>query len=161
MVYTVQERVEMVTLYYENQKCARAAARIFNNNHPGRNVQHKYVLQLINKFVATGSVNNKKSNRARIVNNEAVAVAVLGHVSLMENTQSLTKLSDASGVLRTSVFRILHRHKFHPYKIRLVHELYGDDFERRTEFCEILSERVSTNANLLYNICFRTNVHFI
>lgn len=64
----------------------------------------------------TGNIVNQQD--LGIANNEGINVAVLGHVALMENTQSLTKLSQASGVSPTNVFRILHRHKFHPYKMK-------------------------------------------
>lgn len=154
MVYTLRERIEIVSLYYQNGNSARAAARMFNDNHPGRNVRHKYVSELLNKFMETGSVNNKKHNRSGVVNDEAISIAVLGHVGLMENTQSLTKLSRESGISRTNVFRILHKYKFHPYKIRLVHELNEDDFDRRIEFCESLTERINLHQNFLYKICF-------
>jgi hypothetical protein len=160
MVYTLQERVQIVGLYYEHGKSARTAARVFNENHPGKNVRHKYVLELLNKLMETGNVNNRKHNRSGIVNDEAINVAVLGHVAMMENTQSLTSLSRESGVSRTTVSRILHRHKFHPYKIKMIHELNEDDFDRRMEYCEILSERVIETPNLLYKICFSDECTF-
>lgn len=34
MVYTLQERVGLVSLSYQNQNCAQAAARIFNQQYP-------------------------------------------------------------------------------------------------------------------------------
>lgn len=140
----------MASLYYEHEKSARTTARIFNENHPGRNVKHKYVLEFLQKFMETGNLNNRQHNCSGIVNNEGIIVAVLGQVALLENTQPLTKLSQASRVSRTNVFRILHRHKFHSYKMKMIHKLNEDDLERRTEFCEILSERVNRNPALLY-----------
>lgn len=88
------------------------------------------------------------------MHDEGAAVAVLGHIQLMPNTQSIRQISATSGVSSTNVFRILHKNKFHPYKIRLVHELNEDDFDKRQEFCEIMSDRLIQNQNLLYNICF-------
>ncbi|CAH1114526.1 unnamed protein product [Psylliodes chrysocephalus] len=41
----LQERVELVSLYYQNQNGTRAAARIFNRNHTEHSVRHKYVMQ--------------------------------------------------------------------------------------------------------------------
>lgn len=153
MVYTLQERIEIVSIYFKNDNCARATERMFNTNHPGRRVGSQYVLQLLNKFMETGSVGNKKHEPQRPIRNEAVEVAVLGHLQ-MDNTQSIRKVAEASGVSRSSVHRILKAHKFHPYKFKLVHELNEDDPDRRLEFCEIFSEQLNGNANLLYNTCF-------
>ena len=105
MVYSIEERVEIVALWYRNHDCARTTARIFNANHPERNVSHQYVKQLMDKFVATGSLLNKKREVNRPVQNEAVEVAVLGHLQ-MDNTQSIKAVSQASGVSASSVQRI-------------------------------------------------------
>lgn len=154
MVFTIQERVEIVKLFYRNQECARATARLFTEIHPDKPIRHKYVLDIVQKFSETGSVANRKHQRHGIINDEATSVAVLGHVALMENTQSIRKVARESGFSTTSVFRILHKHKYHPYKIKLVHELNEDDFDRRLEFCELFSNRIENNEHLLYNICF-------
>lgn len=160
MVYSTQERVEMVRLYYENGSNARAAARVFNESHPEKNVRHKYVLELLQKFTETGSVLNIKRNAIQIVNNEDAAIEVLGQVAALENTASITEVSRVTGVSRTSVWRVLHKFKFHPYKIKLVHELNDDDFDRRIEFCELMTERINNNQNYLYNICFSDESSF-
>lgn len=80
---------------------------------------------------------------------ENINVAVLGHVALMENTQLLTKLSQELGVSLTNVLRILYRSKLYLYKMKLVYELHEDDFDRRVEFCEILSERFNDNPGFM------------
>lgn len=156
MVYTVQERVELVSLYYQNQNCARAAARIFNQNHLECNVRHKYVIELISKFVETGSVMDKKRAPIGTVNDEGAALAVLGRAHLIPNTQSVRQLRG----LANNVFRILHKYKFHPYKMKLIHELNDDDFDRRQEFCEIMAQHINHNPNFLYNVCFSDECTF-
>ena len=93
------------------------------------------------------------------VRNKAVEVAVLGHIT-MEPTLSTRKLSDVSSVRRTTIRRILQHHKFHPYKISLVHKLQRDDNDRRLEFCEVISERIIDNPNYLFHICFSEECSF-
>lgn len=161
MVYSLQERIELVGLYYKNNSSARAAARIFNETHQGGHATHKYVIDLMHKFTSTGSVGNKKHNRLELVNNEAIEVAVLGQVSLEnQQAQSLTTISREVSVSSSTVYRILHKHKYHPYKIKLVQELYEDDFDRRLEFCELLSQRLTDNPHLLHNLCFSDECTF-
>lgn len=159
MVYTTAERIEIVRFYFKNNDCARAAARAFNEIHPDKFIRHQYVIKLMQKFMETGSVENKKRQPERPIINEPVEVAVLGHVA-MDNNQSLNQLSQASGVSTSSVWRILKKHKFHPYKIKLVQELNEDDNDRRLEFCEIMSNNLLNNGNLLYNICFSDECTF-
>ncbi|EFN73065.1 hypothetical protein EAG_00196, partial [Camponotus floridanus] len=70
------------------------------------------------------------------------------------------QLSAVSGISRTSIRRILKHHKFHPYKIKLLQELNEDDFDRRLQFCEVMSERITNNPNFLFNICFSDECSF-
>lgn len=111
------------------------------------------------KFMETGSVTNKKHQPERQIINEPIEVAVLGHVA-MDNNQSLNQISHASGVSTSSVWRILKKHNFHPYKVKLVQELNEDDYDRRLQFCEIMSTNLTNNVNLLYNICFSDECMF-
>ena len=91
MVYTVQDRISIVAAYFENGRCARATARIFNEIHPEKTTSYQYVLQLMNKFLESGSVLNKKHEREKPMRNEEVAVAVVGH-AVMDNIQYLRQL---------------------------------------------------------------------
>lgn len=150
MVYSVEERVEIIKLFFKNKDCARVTAALFNERHPEHNVSAVYVLQLVAKFNATGSVGNKKRVHER---DEARKMAVLGHV-VMDPTLSTRKLSAVSGESRTTIRRILKKHKFHPFKIRLVQELNEDDFDRRLQFCEVVSEIINNNHNYIFDICF-------
>lgn len=159
MVYTIAERVELVSIYFRNNDCARQTARQFNERHHDKNVSHTYVRQLMDKFMETGTVQNHKDNPVRVVRNEGMQVAVLGHIT-MDNTLSTRQLAEVSGVSRTSVRRILKAHKFYPYKIQLLHELNEDDYDRRLQFVEEMSERCIGNPNFMYNICFSDECSF-
>lgn len=44
-----------------------------------------------------------------------------------------------------SVFKTLHNHKFHPFKIHLMHELNEDDFDGLLENGGNLTERINNN----------------
>ena len=52
-------------------------------------------MDLMNKFMKTGCVKNRKHNPARVVKDGAVAVAVLDHVAFMGNTHSFTEIVKA------------------------------------------------------------------
>lgn len=161
MVYTLEERKEMLKIYFQNNDCARATARIFNERHPDKNVYHSFIIQLVHKFEVTGSVANKKHNRTRTVTGENDQVAVIGQLMAeREQCGSVRKLSQETGYSRASVHRILKLAKFHPYKMTLVHELNEDDGDRRMEFCQIISQEIIANPVFLYNVCFSDECTF-
>lgn len=72
---------------------------------------------MIHKIRATGSVFNRpKSGRPRTATDEINEVMVLGSV-VMKSQQSLREIANETGNSITSVWKILRRHKFHPYGI--------------------------------------------
>ncbi|KYN41936.1 hypothetical protein ALC56_03635 [Trachymyrmex septentrionalis] len=64
---------------------------------------------------------------------------------------STKQLAAVSVVSRSSIQRILKHHMFHPYKIKLLQKLNGDDFE---------SDRLTNNPNFFFNICFSDKCSF-
>jgi len=51
-------------------------------------------------------------------------------------TENLDRTAQEHEVNKISIHNILKKKKFYPYKIRLVHELNENDFNRCVEFCE-------------------------
>lgn len=158
-MYTIDERVEMVSLYFKNNDCARAASRLFNELHRNKNVSHTYICKLMQKFRETGSVANKKHEPEQRQRNEAMQVAVLGHIE-MDSTISTRQLAETSGISRTTIQRILKMNKYHPYKIQLIQELNDDDNDRRLEFCETMSALIARNPDFTFNTCFSDECSF-
>lgn len=159
MVYSIAERVEIIELFFKNNECGNRVADLFNQRHPEKHLSGKIVRELVAKFRETGSVHNKKRNIENAGFHEAMEIAVLGEVA-MDSTLSTRQLAIATGVPRTSVQRVLKKYKFHPYKIRLVQELNEDDFDRRLQFCEVMSERALNNDNFIFNVCFSDECSF-
>lgn len=158
MVYSVQERTEIIFIYGEVGKCARRTAFVFNERNPNRDVTHRYVLDLVAKFSETGSVSNKKRINLRVLNEEA-QIEVLGTFTA-EPTSSLRTVAEQTGMSHETVRKAMKMHKFHPYKMQILQEIYEDDFDRRIEFCEVMTHRVNTIPLLLQNICFSDECSF-
>lgn len=76
-------------------------------------MSRQYVTHLIQTFEDNGSVSNKKHDSARPIRNDAVEVAILGHL-LIYDRQSLRKITFVSGVSKSSSQRIFKKHKFYP-----------------------------------------------
>lgn len=73
---------------------------------------------------------------------------------------SSLKLSQDSGIPKTSILRILKRHKFHPYHISLHQELHGNDFENRVLFCEWARNQIHINRNFFLCVLFSDESKF-
>lgn len=158
MVYSIQERTEIIFIYGEVGKCARRTALVFNERNRNREVSHRYVLDLVAKFSETGSVSNKKRNNLRVMN-EGAQIEVLG-LFAAEPTSSLRTVAVQTGISHETVRKALKMHKLHPYKMQILQELYDDDFDRRIEFCEFMSRQVNAIPNILPNICFSDECSF-
>lgn len=60
MVYSLQERVEIFTIFFKTDDCAIRTAAFFNERHADNHLHHPYVRDLVRKFHQTGSVANRK-----------------------------------------------------------------------------------------------------
>ncbi|ERL95976.1 hypothetical protein D910_00725, partial [Dendroctonus ponderosae] len=56
--------------------------------------------------------------------------------------------------------RIIKKHHFYSYKIQLCQELYGNDFENRTEFCMWVLDKVAENEKFFENVLFSDECSF-
>lgn len=153
MARSLEDKVEAVIIFGEANRNYHAAIRIFNERFPERPMCRKYLQKLVAKFNQTGTVKDApRSGRPKIVT-EDVEIQVLAE--MVNNPQQSTKqVAETSNVSITSVKRILKRNKFHPYKIKILHQLVEDDPDRRLEFCEIMAERIAANRFYLQHICF-------
>lgn len=133
------ERVEIILLCGVQQSF-RDIAVSFNNKNPNRHVDHSTVRRLLTKFKDTGSVNDIHRCPSLSVSGDDNATYVLG---VLQNSpkKSVRKLSQETNVSKSSIHRILQKHKFHPYKMQLSQELQPDDSDRRLEYCEWLLQR--------------------
>lgn len=157
MVYSNEDRVEIIFLYGKENRCALRTAMCFNEMNPDKNVSEAYVRQLVKKFQNTFSVKNIKRN-SRLAT-EAKQIDSMAHIILNPQT-SIRQVAAVSGISKSMVHRILRFHKFHPFKIHVHQELSEDDFDRRIEFSELMSEMLINRPEQLHNICFSDEATF-
>lgn len=55
---------------------------------------------------------------------------------------------------RCSAWKILKRHKYHPYHVSMHQELHGDDFHNRVTFCQWALERIRRNPDFFSRVLF-------
>ena len=151
--YTINERIDMIYIYGEARKNARAACNMYGERYPERRQPSVRNFQrLANLFSESGSVTPRKHNRRRTATGENSEVAVLAAVAANPHVSS-RQLERDSGISQRSVLRLLKRHKFHPYHISLHQALHGDDFQKRIEFCQwaLVQIENGTFSNILFS----------
>lgn len=154
MYFTNEERRVLVFLKIDERRSLRKTAERFHQMFPNRPIPSaKTIADLEEKFRATGSVYNRpKSGRPKTATNEQNEVLVLGSV-VMKNQQGLREIANETGNSITSAWRILRRHKFHPYGIKMTQELKEGDYAKRLDFCEEM-ELAMRDPNFITNVCF-------
>ena len=66
--------------------------------------------------------------RPIVYENNAAAILAFAALNPHANSRQMEKKSEIS---QRSVLRILHQHKFHPYRMSLHQDLYGNDLLKR------------------------------
>lgn len=163
MALSERERITVLMMrgFGDRQRSFQEVANLFNVTFPDRlPISKSTVFRTISRFGETGSIKDKpRSGRPKTATNPDAALDVL--LTFEENPHaSIRKTSQQTGVSRTSVGRILKLHDYHPYKIKLVQELIGDDHDRRLEYCETMMERVAANDRFLFWTCFSDEATF-
>lgn len=119
------------------------------------------VQRTIARFNLSGSVKDlPRSGRPVTATNPEKQLDVA--LSVTEHRHStVRKLNQQHDISVGSTHNILKKKlKFHPYKIKLVHELLEDDSDRRLQFCELMMAQIDADGNFLNRILFSDEATF-
>ena len=120
---TTAERVEIILLCGREGYTHSDVAREFNCNHPEREeVARSTVNRLLQKFKATGSVADAPRSGRPSTSTAEIEETVLAKMCASPK-KSLRRTSMEVNVPKTNVYRILKKHKFHPYKMQVLQSL--------------------------------------
>lgn len=152
MPYTNEEAFDMLMILGESFQNYRAAERLYAERYPGRQHQgYKSFERLAARVKSTGTVQpSEKRNKIPEVRVERSA-DIIAAVN-MDPQISLRRLSRDSGIGKTSVFRILHTEKLHPYHISLHQSLEEDDHLFRINFAVWAQNKIQNHLNFYFNI---------
>lgn len=161
-ILSLQEKIEIILIYGEARRSVSRAIRLYAERHPGERVPSRCsIYRIVQHFKTDGNVGTTKRNRRRIVTNAGGAneVNILAAVNVNPHV-STRELERESGISRSSILRILKQHKFHPYHIKLLQELHGDDFNRRLAFCNWARNKVMQNNEFFLSVLFTDECSF-
>lgn len=158
MIYSVQERSDMILVIGECFENCLLAERVYAQKYPNRRHPDKRAFKkLLETFRATGGVNYpKKAILKPVIHDNDNQFLVLG--SVIENPNTSTRVvARETGLSQSSVSRILRQHKYHPFHIEMHQTLYGTDFQKRLDFCLWALEKVGEENDFFIMYCLRMN----
>lgn len=160
--YTVEQRVNVIRCYYQNQCSIRLTFRALRDEFPRhRRPTESTIRRLIERFESSGSVNKqptpvRRRNARSAENIAAVRESVRGNPK-----QSICRRSQELGLSATSTWRILREDlKQHPYKIQLTQELKVNDHARRRVFADWALQHLQVDPMFGGRIIFSDEAHF-
>lgn len=156
---TVPEKIEMVLVYGEAGRNLENAVAIYAQRFPDRIRSRASFGRTIKQFITDGNVQPKKRTRRATVTGENNEIAVLAAVAHNPHVSTREIVRD-SGLSLTSVWRILKRHKYHPYHVSLHQDLHGADFQNRVTFCQWAREQIQQNPNFFRCVMFSDESSF-
>ena len=154
-----QEYFDMLIVLGECRKYYRNAQDLYAARYPDRQQKsHMAFKRLADRFCLFGTVKQTRVKRRPIVN-ENNAPAILAFAALNLHSSS-RKMEKKNGISQRSVLRILHQHKFHPYRMSLHQDLYGNDFLKHVNFCNWIRRKMRTDVSFLSHVLFSDEANF-
>lgn len=151
-----------IAAWYENFKSPVMVHRKFRSEY-GRNASlpdPRTIKNLHANCIEHGTVIYKsKGGRKR----ESRSLENIANVEdkIEENPRiSIRRLACSLELSRATVHRILQEKKYHPYKIKVVQELFEEDLAARVQFCEDFLELLESEPEILKLILFTDEANF-
>ncbi|KOC60702.1 hypothetical protein WH47_07445, partial [Habropoda laboriosa] len=70
------------------------------------------------------------------------------------------QIAHQCNISKSSVLRILHYNKFHPYHLNIHQQISNTDFANRTEFCRWAQRKIQNNNSFLNLVLFSDEATF-
>lgn len=161
MPLTERERIEILMMIGvgDSMRTQQEVCRLFHEMHPeSEPISQSTVSRIERKYRELGHVRDApKQGRPKV--NENIQQDVI--LSAVENPHCTVRgVSRDLNIGKSSVSNIFKKLKYHPYKVRLIHELAEDDFDRRTEFCEYMMDQNIRNNTFIANVLFSDEATF-
>lgn len=141
---TMNERRELIEIFFECGKNYSKTARLFSERHERRiPVQLMTVRALIKKWRSTNSIEDiKRPQRFRPITEGAIAGDVLHNVCQNQRA-SVRVLARECETSPASVYRILRNNGYHSFRDKQVQMLHDGDPEKRYAFCSWFLDNVN------------------
>lgn len=157
---TEKEKIEILIMRGsgDQQRTQEEVCNLFNTKYQDQQpIVRSTVSKIERDFAERGHVRSQSRHHHNVP--EEVQLNLL--LDCTENPHRTTRdLAADYEIHHSSVAKYLKKHKWHAYKVKLVHELNEDDPDRRVEFCEIMMERGNADAEFFSRIIFSDEATF-
>lgn len=150
----IEERVYLLSCAVAHGSCGEAR-RLFLEKFNKEAPNISTVRYWKTRFLETGSVisDRPRTGRPKSATSDENKENVVAAIT--ENPSTSTReIASELNISFKSVARILHSEKYHDYKPNYCQLLYGDDCDRRLEFCEIIQARLNDDPAFLRKLKF-------
>ena len=162
-------------VYSNDQRCSVLNLRLADNHISYRRIRDYFMLEypgtapsidtirrILADFSTTANAFKNKENRpplqyttAQLSEDIKINVCALIQLTAQENTNyTLNKIANDVGISKSSVRKILKEQRYHAYKKQEHQALIRNEPDRRITYCELMTEELRNNPDLLNNIVF-------
>jgi len=136
-----------------NRYNVEEASRLYAERYPNRHHPYPPAFRRLDNRMRTENCLKPKGagGRFRGIRNPENEEDILAQVE-EDPTTSCRKIARVTGILKSTVNRVLRLHHFHPYHFTAVQNLHPGDRELRMQFCREFLELHNQDANFLTNL---------
>lgn len=158
--YNNEDFLNLLIIYGECNRIISRTCRLFAERYPhlprpNKNTIHRLLHNCRNNGTFRPQITRIKPK----VDNEDNEITTLGFFSAYP-TASLHEAARELGISYVTIYRILNKHKWRPYKFYCVQHLKEADLPRRVEFFEWLLIKSQEDATFLDNIIWTDEAKF-
>ena len=160
MSFSLKQKIFAISWLVVSEN-AHESQRKFREKYGNPCPDHKTILRWKSKLENTGSLLGNTKGQGPLVtatgdeNQEIVLDAI------DRNMQTSTRrLSEETGISRTSVQRIIMKTNIRKWKPQLKHQLNDGDFDRRVEFSQFVIDKQNIDGSFISNLNFADEAKF-
>lgn len=135
--FTRNEQIDMLLIFGETRKNSSEAARLYAERFPGRRLPIRHYFSKLEQKMRT-EPNEDAVNNYVVSEEKEIDVLSLVNINI---TASVREIAVECDISSSSVWRILHKYKYHAYKYQIHQHLYQNDHARRLEYCNWFLQR--------------------
>lgn len=145
----------MLLVYGEARKNSYEACRLYAQRYPNRRHPTRHYFPKLEQKIR----NEPDDANEKFIISENTEIDVLAYVE-QNFTVSTREVATECNISSTSVWRILHKHKYRSYKYQLHQHLYENDSQRRLEYCNWFLGQLQNDANFPLKIIYSDESRF-
>lgn len=157
MVLTIEEKIEIIAL--TRNFSYQRTAQVFNESHSDRQPINKQTVARVVKYLRLRGTLHRKKRTIPEQNSQDIKDRVFE--AFNNNPHASTRrIGIQLGISHCTVWRLLKKMKFRPYKMSKHQKLHADDPPKRATFCEHLLAFIESDPGFIKQILWTDEKQF-